>query len=150
VLSRPNTDVKSRLMRVVVLDAWAILALLRGERPAVQIVGHYVNQAAAGDARLLVSVINLGEVLYRLIQNEGMAAARRHIASFRSGPVIVAPARDPLVMEAAALKAAHPISYADAFAVATARSERAVLVTGDVEILQLPRSVVRTRRIERA
>jgi hypothetical protein len=52
-------------------------------------------------------------------------------------------------MEAAELKALHPISYADAFAVATARAERAVLVTGDPEILALPKSIVRTRRLVR-
>jgi predicted nucleic acid-binding protein len=53
-------------------------------------------------------------------------------------------------MDAAALKAAHPISYADAFAVATARAERGILVTGDIEILELPKSIVKTRRIERS
>jgi uncharacterized protein len=137
-------------MRAVVLDAWAVLALLRGERLAVEIVGTYVNQAAGGQTRLLVSLLNLGEVLYRLIQVEGATTARRHVARFRAGPIEVVQVREPLVMDAAALKAEHPISYADAFAVATARSERGILVTGDAEILALPRSVVKTRRIERA
>jgi hypothetical protein len=61
----------------------------------------------------------------------------------------VVQARETLVMAAALLKAKHAMSYADAFAVATARAERGILVTGDPEILSLPRSVVRTRRIER-
>src|SRR5262245_49100731 len=137
-------------MRVVVLDSWAVLALLRGERPAVEIVGHYVNQAAGGRAKLVISVINLGEVLYRLVQVEGETEARRHVARFRAGPIEIVQARESLVMDAALLKAAHPVSYADAFAVATARAERGLLVTGDLEILALPRSIVRTRRIERA
>jgi len=137
-------------MRSVVLDAWAVLALLRGERPALGIVGRYVNQAMGGETRLAICVINLGEVLYRLIQVEGPAAAQRHVARFRAGPVEIVQVREPVVMDAAALKAAHPISYADAFAVATARAERAILVTGDVEILDLPKSIVKTRRIERA
>ncbi len=34
-------------------------------------------------------------------------------------------------MKAARLKARFPISYADAFAAATAREENAILVTGD-------------------
>jgi ribonuclease VapC len=137
-------------MRVVVLDSWAVLALLRGERPAVEIVGHYVNQAEGGRARLLISVINLGEVFYRLVQVEGVARARQHVARFRAGPIEVVQARESLVMDAALVKAEHPVSYADAFAVATARAERGLLVTGDPEILTLPRSVVQTRRIERA
>jgi len=136
-------------MRGIALDAWAILALLRGERPAVEIVGRYVNQAAAGKARLFACTVNLGEVLYRLIQVEGALEAHRHVAAFRAGPIEVVQAREPLVMAAAELKAAHPLSYADAFAVATAREQGATVLTGDPEILALPRNVVRTRRIVR-
>src|SRR5579872_6637263 len=135
-------------MRAVALDAWAVLALLRGERPAIDVVGHYVNQAIGGQTRLIMSVVNLGEVLYRLIHVEGAAAAKRHVARFRAGPVELLQAREALVMDAATLKGAHAISYADAFAVATARTERATLVTGDGENFAPPRSIVRTRRIE--
>jgi predicted nucleic acid-binding protein len=39
------------------------------------------------------------------------------------------------VLAAAAIKAAHTISLADAFAVATAIADRAVLLTGDLDIL---------------
>jgi predicted nucleic acid-binding protein len=136
-------------MRAVVLDAWAVLALLRGEEPALRVLGHYVNQAAAGHTRLVINVVNLGEVLYRLIQLEGRAAAGRHLSRFRAGPIEVAQAREPLVMTAAELKAAHRLSYADAFAVATAQAEGATLATGDPEITALPRAVVRVRRLER-
>lgn len=136
-------------MRIAVLDAWAVLALLRGERPAIQIIGHYLNQAAGGGTRVLINLINLGEVMYRLIQVEGEPLARRHVADFRAGPIEVTQIREPLVMAAAKLKAAYRLSYADAFAVATARAERAVVISGDPEILALPRRVVRTRAIPR-
>lgn len=39
------------------------------------------------------------------------------------------------VLQAAALKAAHRMSYAEAFAVATATAHHAVLLTGDPEII---------------
>ena len=39
------------------------------------------------------------------------------------------------VLEAAAIKADHPMAYADAFAVATAVAHDATLVTGDPELL---------------
>ena len=39
------------------------------------------------------------------------------------------------VLEAARIKAAYPMADADAFAVATALAHRAVLLTGDPEIL---------------
>jgi hypothetical protein len=57
--------------------------------------------------------------------------------------------RESLVLEAARVKAVHPVSCADAFAVATARLEHAPIVTGDPEIVALPRSVVRVRRLTR-
>jgi uncharacterized protein len=136
-------------MRVVVLDSWAVLALLRGERPAMFVVGQYINQASNAQTRLLLNVVNLGEVLYRLIQVEGETLARRHLSLFRAGPIEIVQVRESLVLEAAQLKATYPIAYADAFAVATACAERATLLTGDPEILELPNHVVRTRRIER-
>ena len=42
------------------------------------------------------------------------------------------------VLEAARIKASHPIAYADAFAVATAAAHGAVLLTGDHEITKRP------------
>jgi predicted nucleic acid-binding protein len=60
------------------------------------------------------------------------------------------PVREPYILEAARLKARHSMSYADAFAVATARLARAPLLTGDPEILALPATVVKVRRLDRA
>lgn len=42
----------------------------------------------------------------------------------------------PRVLEAAAIKATSRVSYADAFAAATALAHDAVLLTGDPELLQ--------------
>jgi hypothetical protein len=42
------------------------------------------------------------------------------------------------VLEAATIKARHPLSYTGAFAVATALAHGAVLLTGDPEILSGP------------
>ena len=136
-------------MRGVVLDAWAVLALLRGERPAGDVVRRYVGRTADGRFEVLLNVVNLGEVLYRLIQVEGRARAIDRFARFRRGPVTIVPAREGLVLEAAELKSQHALSYADAFAVATARQAFLPLVTGDPEILELPGSVVRVRRVVR-
>jgi ribonuclease VapC len=136
-------------MRGVVLAAWAVLALLRGERPAGEVVRRYVRRTAGGRFEVLLNVINLGEVLYRLIQVEGRTKATERFARFRRGPVIVVPARESLVLEAAELKAGHALSYADAFAVATARKAALPVLTGDPEILALPTSVVRVRRVVR-
>ena len=136
-------------MRGVVLDAWAVLALLRGERPAADVVRRYVRRTADGRFEVLLNVVNLGEVLYRLIHIEGRAQATDRFTRFRRGPITIVPARESLVLEAAELKGRYSLSYADAFAVATARQAKLPIVTGDPEILELPGSVVRVRRIVR-
>ena len=136
-------------MRGVVLDAWAVLALLRGEQPAGEVVRRYIARTADGRFEALLNVVNLGEVLYRLIQIEGRDDALERFARFRRGPITVVAAREPLVLAAAEVKGRYSLSYADAFAVATAREASLLLVTGDPEILDLPRSVLRVRKVER-
>ena len=80
---------------------------------------------------------------------DGRAKATDRFTRFRRGPVTIVPARESLVLEAAELKGRYSLSYADAFAVATARQAKLPIVTGDPEILELPGSVVRVRRIVR-
>ncbi|PYN80139.1 MAG: hypothetical protein DMD97_03960 [Candidatus Rokuibacteriota bacterium] len=91
-----------------------------------------------------------------LMRGEGEAGRtmRRLLQRARSGnlrltPIELVPVKEPLVLAAARIKARHPLSYADAFAVATARMERAPVVTGDPEICSLPSDVVRVRRLQR-
>ena len=138
-------------MRVVVLDAWAVIAFLRNEQPAGRIVAQYLTQAPLGQTKVTMSVVSLGEVLYRLIGLVGEPTARRQLLRFRndSTPIDILGVRESLVMDAALLKVTHRLSYADGFAVATARDQQATLLTGDPEILALPRSVVRTRQLTR-
>ena len=134
---------------LVVADSWAILAAMRGEGAAAQTMRRLLRRARASNVRVLLNVINLGEVYYRLIQLVGDERADAQLGVIRATPIELVPAREPLVLEAARIKAAHRLSYADAFAVSTARVARAPVMTGDPEILALPRSVVRVRRLAR-
>jgi len=133
-----------------VVDAWAALALLRGEQPAERVMRRFLRRAFSGNLRLLMSLINLGEVYYRVHRIAGEIGAAEGLRRLRRLPIEIVAAREAVVMEAARLKAGHPISYADAFAVATARLARARVLTGDPEIIALPRDVVRVVRLERA
>lgn len=136
-------------MSGVVLDAWAVLAFLQREGQASVIVRRLLRRAARGNVRLTMNVINLGEVYYRLIQIAGQDEADARLRRIRRLPIDVVPAREGLALSAARIKAAHPISYADAFAVATANVEKARLATGDPEILALPKSVVSVMGLRR-
>lgn len=136
-------------MSSVVLDAWATLAFLQREGHASVAVRRLLRRAVRGNVRLLMNVVNLGEVYYRLVQVAGQQRADERFQQFRRLPVEILPAREALALSAARLKAVHPISYADAFAVATAKSEGARLATGDPEILALPRTVVSLMSLRR-
>ena len=65
----------------------------------------------------------------------------------RKLPLELIAAREQLVLEAGLIKAAHRVSYADAFAVATARLEGGTLLTGDPEVHVLPREVVTVTKL---
>jgi predicted nucleic acid-binding protein len=115
---------------VNVLDAWSVVALLRGE-PAGPRVAEAVE---AGDA--LVCSVNLGEAYYILARRGDPERVRQAITRLRARVRSENPDW-PLVLSAAELKATRAISYADSFCVATARRHGAPLWTGDPEILAL-------------
>src|SRR5947209_13991532 len=134
---------------VAVVDSWAILAFLLAEEPGAAAMRRYFRRAQSGNLRLLLNVVNLGEVFYRLLQLTNEAQAEERLSQVKALPIDIIPARETLALEAARIKARHPLSYADAFAVATGRLEKAPVLTGDPEFLSLPATVVRVRRLDR-
>jgi predicted nucleic acid-binding protein len=123
--------------RPVVLDAWAILALLQGEEPAAARVRQLLEEASQGRRELFISIINLGQIVYRIGKAKGEKQAYETLEQIRRLPLDVIPATDEAVFNAVRFKIHHAISYADAFAAATAESLDAVLVTGDPELIAL-------------
>jgi predicted nucleic acid-binding protein len=121
----------------VVLDAWAMLAMLQGEEPAGSDVRRLLQRAARGEVELLMSIINLGEVTYRIGKVKGEEAAFETLGQMQRLPITVLPATEDTVLAAVRYKIHHTISYADAFAAATADNMGAVLATGDPELIQL-------------
>jgi ribonuclease VapC len=113
----------------VVLDSWAIMRLLEGAEPAASRVQEQID---SGDA--VMSWINLGEILYVLSRAEGADAASTTVRDIENSITAVLPDRS-LILEAARIKANHAMSYADAFAAATAIRYAAPLWTGDPELL---------------
>ena len=134
---------------VAVVDTWAALAFLRREGSADTTMRRYLKRADSGNLRLLMNLVNLGEVYYRMIQLAGVDNADERLRLLRKLPIEMVPVREPLAMEAGRIKAQYRVSFADAFAVATARVEDGAVLTGDPEILALPRNVVRVVKLER-
>jgi predicted nucleic acid-binding protein len=131
-----------------VLDAWAILALLQREEPAATSVKQLIEKAQAGHIVLMISMINLGEVYYRVGKVRGRIEAQETLVDIERLSLTILPASKEAILAAADLKMQYAISYADAFAAATAEGQGAVLVTGDPDLMQLG-DRIQLERLER-
>jgi ribonuclease VapC len=117
---------------VFVLDTFALLAYLQDEAGASR-VETLLENAGRGKSRVCISLINLGEMLYIVERREGVAKAQDVLALVQQLPLEVLPADEHSVFSAAHIKATHALSYADAFVVACAIQENAVVLTSDPE-----------------
>jgi len=119
-------------MKNVLFDSHAILKFYQDENGAEN-VEELLISAQQGELKAHMSEINLGEVYYMTIRRLGLAPARESLEHFFELPVqIISPSSD-IILTASEIKAEYAISYADCFAVATALSVKASIVTGDPE-----------------
>src|SRR5271157_3539067 len=114
-----------------------MIGWLQGEEPARAKVRELLEQASRGETKVSISLINVGEVFYLIAKRHGAAPAERFLADLTMMPIQALLPDRRLILDAARLKSRFPISYADAFAVETARRENAALVTGDPGLLRL-------------
>jgi predicted nucleic acid-binding protein len=124
-----------------VLDTFALLAYLQDETGASRVQA-LLEQTAKDRCRLCISLINLGELLYIIERRQGIVKTQDTVALIRQLPLEILPADEHAVFAAAHIKATHALSYADAFAIAAAVQENAVVVTSDPEF-QAVESLVR-------
>ena len=125
---------------IYVLDAFALMAYLKGE-PSAQRIRDLLSDAEHRKCQLYMSIINLGEVLYNLERNNGLNKAREALTIIQSLPLEILPADPQTVFAAAHIKANHPISYADAFAITAALQLTGGVLTGDPEFNDVADSV---------
>jgi predicted nucleic acid-binding protein len=130
------------LTEQLVLDSWMLLAWLKDQAPGAAKMDELWHAAATRKVELSASMVNIGEVFYLTARNKGLDAAEELLEHLHTRPLQFVSASDRLVIEAARLKAAYPISYADAFAAATATRARCPLVTGDPEFRSLEKDGV--------
>jgi predicted nucleic acid-binding protein len=115
-----------------VLDSFALLAYLQDE-PVASRIEKLMENAGKEKCRLLLSIINVGELLYITERRGGVAKAQDALALLRQLPIAVVPADEQVVFAAAHIKANYTLSYADAFVAAVALQENATILTGDPE-----------------
>lgn len=113
----------------VCFDSWAVLRWLAGEEPAFRVVSRALPLGP------VMSWINVGEVRYVLWRAAGRERADEVVEALRAGLTLDRPTPER-ILAAAAIKAQHPMAYADAFALATAAAHGVPLLTGDPEIIE--------------
>jgi ribonuclease VapC len=122
-----------------VLDSWALIAFFEDE-PAAEEVEKLLVRAEAGTQKLLLCVVNWGEIYYNTMREVSQAAAEQQAKEIAGLTIEIIGVDDEnleLVRQAAIYKATKRLSYADAFAAALAKIRNAELVTGDPEFKEV-------------
>ena len=134
-------------MATMVLDAHAVMVLFNDE-PGAEEVEKILLKAEKGNPRLLMSVVNWGEIYYSIMRGASQEIADSKSHEIAGMPLELVPvdARDlELVREAAIFKATKKMSYADCFAAALAKTRNAELVTGDREFKVVEKELKKIR-----
>lgn len=125
---------------VKVLDSWALLAHFEGEKAGEE-VRELLKEAAEDQKKLLISVINWGEVLYTIESRYGKVKRDETEHLMNQMHLEVVDVDKELTREAAHLKANAKLSYADSFVAALAKTCKATLITGDKDFKSLEREI---------
>ncbi len=124
------------MLETWVPDSYAVPALLQGE-PGAEDVVKQSEAAQQGKSRVLITWVNVREVLYTIERRRGAGNVPQVLGLLEASAVSFVDVDRGLTLAAATIKANHPLAYADAFAAALAMRENAPLMTGDPEFRQL-------------
>jgi len=116
----------------LLFDSFALLRFFQKE-PGGEKVRDLLQTSLAVESPRLINAINLGELIYIVQRRCGEQKKLEMLAHVHRMGLTILPCPNDLIFRAAELKARYPISYADAFALASAIEHSAALVTGDPE-----------------
>jgi len=116
----------------IVLDSFALVSLFHKE-PGWRKIQQVLYELTSSGQKALLSIINWGEFYYIIRRRVGRAKAEEALALVEQLPVRILSVDNKLVKEAAEIKADYPISYADAFCIATAKRHGGQIFTNDRE-----------------
>lgn len=118
-------------MKEYVLDANAVIRYFAvGDGQGGDKVRGLFEQAERNQARLSMSVINMGEVFYILLKHIGEQRALHYVQVLQHAVTMI-DADANRTIEAATLKHQYKLGYADSFAAALALESKATLVSAD-------------------
>lgn len=129
---------------IYVLDASAILRFTDKE-PGFERVRDLLYESVKGNAQLLLSSVNWGEIVAVLYKKNG-ASAEAILASLAALPITIVPVDAAAATDAGKFKWSFGVPYADAFAgalTATHKPEHATLITADYDFKNVPKGMIR-------
>ena len=118
------------MSKIFVLDACALIAILKNEDGADNVAAAY-KQAEAGEAEIIINRVNLLEVFYGFYHEKGKGYAEKIIDSVKQSIISIAEFDEALFPEAGRLKASYSISLADSIALSQALFTGGELLTAD-------------------
>jgi uncharacterized protein len=127
-------------VKAAVLDSYALLAFLFGERGHQRVLDLLQRMATASQT-LLVAAPNWAEVRYVSQRKVGGARWGEARDKLLGLPLEIIPADQTLAEIAGEIKATRRMSLADCFAAALAMQRRAELYTGDPEFRQVEKDI---------
>ena len=120
------------MSKKLVLDSFALVSLFHKEPGWEKVRAALYEQQRAG-TKAFLNWVNWGEFFYIVKRKVGSTRAAEALHLLEQLPIELVPVDLALVRDAAELKSEHPISYADAFCIATARRLSATVLTSDPE-----------------
>jgi len=127
-------------MATKILDSWVLMALFN-EEPGAGEVEKLLAQASAERHKLLMSVVNWGEIYYSVMRGASREMAEQKAREIAAMPVELVPADLHQTHQAAIYKATCKMSYADCFGAALAKIKNAEFVTGDPEFKEVEKEI---------
>ncbi|MDR3459476.1 MAG: type II toxin-antitoxin system VapC family toxin [Verrucomicrobiae bacterium] len=127
-------------MATKVLDSWALMALFNDE-PGAEAVEKVLEQAVADRHKLLMSVVNWGEVYYSVLRTVSSAMAEQKAREIATMPIEIIYADFQQTHQAAIFKGTKKMSYADCFGAALAKIRNAEFLTGDPEFKEVEKEI---------
>src|SRR5258708_130600 len=128
-------------MKGYVLDANAVIRYLGvGDGQGGDKVRGLFEQAERNQARLSMSVINMGEVLYVLLKHLGEQRALQYVQALQHAVTMI-DADANTTIEAARLKYKYRFGYADILAASLELASKATLVSADPSFKKIGKSL---------
>ena len=117
---------------LIVLDSFALVSFFHKE-PGWKKIQKLLYELSSSGKQALLNIINWGEFYYIIKRHVGKRKAEEALVLLIQLPIKILSVDDDLVKEAAEIKSNYPVSYADAFCIATAQRSGGKILTNDPE-----------------